>query len=167
MTRDTDRRTWLKVVGGAAGVALVPALAGCSGGSGASSPSPSSATETASTSGGGGQWAERKTVDMTDSLKFDPDHVRVSKGTNVTWKNPSGIGHTVTAYDDGLPDGASYFASGGYDSEQAARDAYKDDTGGVVSKGESYSHTFRTTGTYKYFCIPHEMNGMVGYVKVV
>lgn len=117
------------------------------------------------TDGGSGSWTETDTVDMPDDLKFKPERIQVSKGTTVTWKNSGSVAHSITAYGDELPDGAAYFASGGADSQQAAEDAYPDK--GSVAKGESYEHTFETTGTYKYYCIPHEMNGMVGYVKVV
>ncbi|MEA5385751.1 plastocyanin/azurin family copper-binding protein [Haloarculaceae archaeon H-GB2-1] len=104
---------------------------------------------------------------MTDQLTFAPKKIQVSAGSTVTWKNTGSIGHTVTAYEDEIPDGAAYFASGGFDGEQAAKDGYGDGQGGNVPAGESYEHTFETKGTYKYYCIPHEMNGMVGYVKVV
>ena len=103
---------------------------------------------------------------MTDELTFDPEAIEVSVGTEVTWENVGAVGHTVTAYEDKIPDGATYFASGGFDSQQAAKDGYSDGEGNVP-KGESYSHTFETKGTYEYYCIPHEMNGMVGTVKVV
>ncbi|MDY7083266.1 MAG: plastocyanin/azurin family copper-binding protein, partial [Halobacteria archaeon] len=111
-----------------------------------------------------GQWTETSTVEMTDKLTFEPKRIKVSPGTTVTWKNVGTIGHTVTAYEDKIPDGATYFASGGFNSEQAARDGYPDK--GNIPKGETYEHTFETKGEYKYFCIPHELNGMVGYVKV-
>ncbi|NIS35939.1 MAG: copper-binding protein, partial [Actinobacteria bacterium] len=71
---------------------------------------------------------------------------------------------SVTAYEDGIPDGAEYFASGGFDSEQAARDNYPQE--GDIPGGESYQYTFETTGEYEYFCIPHESADMVGTVTV-
>jgi len=58
----------------------------------------------------------------------------------------------VTAYEDEIPDGAAYFASGGFDAEQAANEAYPDE--GSIPEGETYEHTFETTGTYEYYCIP-------------
>ena len=114
----------------------------------------------------GGQWTETSTVEMTDQLVYSPKRIQVSTGTTVTWENTGNIGHTVTAYESEIPDGATYFASGGFDSLQAAKDGYSDGEGNVPA-GESYEHTFETTGTYEYYCIPHEMNGMVGFVKVV
>lgn len=115
----------------------------------------------------GEEWQSTSTVEMTDELVYAPKRIEVDAGTTVTWENTGNIGHTVTAYDDSIPEGASYFASGGFDSQDAAVDGYESDTEGNLEAGESYEYTFETTGTYEYYCIPHEMNGMVGFVKVV
>lgn len=108
------------------------------------------------------------TVDMTDELTFVPETVTVSVGETVTWETVGTVGHSVTAYEDEIPDGAEYWASGGFDSEQAARDAYTpgDTEAGDVPEGETYEHTFETAGTHEYYCIPHESAGMVGTVEV-
>lgn len=107
-------------------------------------------------------------VEMTDELVYDPETVTVSVGETVTWENTGNVGHTVTAYEDNIPDGAEYFASGGFDSESAARDAYEpgDTDAGDIPGGETYEHTFETAGTYEYYCIPHESSEMVGTVEV-
>ena len=104
------------------------------------------------------------TVEMTDDLTYDPKDVTVSSGTTVVWKNVGTVGHSVTAYEEKIPDGAEYFASGGFDSMQAARSNYPSQ--GEVQGGETYEHTFETAGTYEYFCIPHETAGMKGTVTV-
>lgn len=103
------------------------------------------------------------TVDMTDGLVFDPAEISIEPGDTVVWENVGSIGHTVTAYEDDIPEEAAYFASGGFDSEQAARDAYPE---GDIGGGDSYEHTFEVEGTYGYFCIPHEGAGMLGTVNV-
>lgn len=103
------------------------------------------------------------TVDMTDGLVFDPAEISIEPGDTVVWENVGSIGHTVTAYEDDIPEEAAYFASGGFDSEQAARDAYPE---GDIGGGDSYEHTFEVEGTYEYFCIPHEGAGMLGTVNV-
>jgi plastocyanin len=100
---------------------------------------------------------------MTDSLVFDPDEATVAPGTTVVWENVGTIGHSVTAYEDEIPDEAEFFASGGFDSEEAARNAYPE---GDVAGGETYEHTFEVEGTYGYFCIPHEAAGMVAELTV-
>ena len=129
------RRSLLRI----AGLAAVP-LAGCSG-------------------GGGGE----STVAMTDEFRFDPSSITVSAGATVTWENDGTVGHTVTAYEDEIPSEATYFASGGFGSEDAARDAIN---GGIVEAGETYTHTFRTAGEHAYFCVPHEGSRMTGTVRV-
>jgi plastocyanin len=107
---------------------------------------------------------------MTDQLVFDPDSLTIAPGDTVVFENVGNAGHSVTAYEDDIPEDADYWASGGFDSEQAASDAYDptgslDDTGNVAG-GESWEHTFETEGTHEYFCIPHEAGGMVGEVVV-
>lgn len=102
------------------------------------------------------------------SNAFVPDTIEISAGDEVVWKNTGSRNHTVTAYENGLPDGAEYFASGGYNSEQEARDSWSKQVegGGTMPPGDVYSHTFEVPGKYPYFCIPHEPAGMVGTVVV-
>jgi len=103
------------------------------------------------------------TVGMTTDFAFDPEAVTVAAGGTVTWTNGSGVGHTVTAYGDRIPDAGSYFASGGFDSERAARQQL---AAGLVGPDGTYEHTFETVGTYEYVCLPHESSGMTGTVTV-
>ncbi|WP_276257683.1 plastocyanin/azurin family copper-binding protein [Haloglomus litoreum] len=103
------------------------------------------------------------TVAMTDGLVFDPETIAIEPGDTVVWENVGSIGHSVTAYEDDIPAEAEFFASGGFDTEGAARNSYPD---GEVGGGETYQHTFEVEGTYGYFCIPHEGAGMIGTVNV-
>ena len=170
MENTHTRRTFLTATGA---TALGIALAGCAasqsstGGGGTPTDRVGSPADDEGDSGGSGsgEWTETSTVEMTDELTFEPKQIQVSVGTEVTWENVGAIGHTVTAYEDEIPDDAAYFASGGFDSQEAAADGYPEE--GNITEGGSYEHTFETTGTYEYYCIPHEMNGMVGTVKVV
>jgi len=98
--------------------------------------------------------------------EFRPETLEVTAGTTVTWLNTNKQGHSVTAYESGLPDGADYFASGGFDSEQEARDSWGNSSGGTLFEGQIFEHTFEIPGKYPYFCIPHEVGGMVGTVVV-
>jgi len=102
-------------------------------------------------------------VEGTDVPTF-----KAAAGDTVVWANSGSRNHTVTGYDDGIPEGAEYFASGGFDNEQAARDAWANsiDGGGVVKPGETYEHTFEVPGDYYYVCIPHEDAGMLGKIVV-
>jgi len=179
---DPSRRRVLRLTGAAIAGG---AVAGCSaapgessdtgddgdGGSGGDESDGSDGTPTSSSDGGdggsSGEWTQTSTVEMIDQLAYEPKRIQVSAGTTVTFENTGSIGHTVTAYEAEIPDGATYFASGEFESQQAAKDGYSNGQEGNIPAGESYEHTFETTGTYKYYCIPHELNGMVGYVKVV
>ncbi|PSQ32700.1 DUF5059 domain-containing protein, partial [Halobacteriales archaeon SW_10_68_16] len=103
-------------------------------------------------------------VDM-QAVAFEPAELTVQRGDTVAWAHAAGEPHSVTADEDELPDGATYWASGGFDSEQAARDGWKDGKGAVQS-GQSYVRTFETSGEHGYVCLPHEAAGMVGSVVV-
>ncbi|WP_436924246.1 plastocyanin/azurin family copper-binding protein [Halosimplex amylolyticum] len=178
---DPSRRKLLRVTGAAiaggavAGCSAAPGESSDSGGDGGSgadggSDGDGSADDTPEPSGdggSGGEWTEASTVKMTDELGFEPKQIQVEAGTTVTFENVGSIGHTVTAYEDKIPDGATYFASGDFDSQDAASEAYSSEQAGNIPSGESYEVTLETTGTYEYYCIPHELNGMVGSVKVV
>jgi plastocyanin len=141
LTDAASRRRFL----GALGASGVVSLAGC----------------TALVTGGGDEFD----VGMT-ATAFDPPRITVAAGEEVVWHNTSARGHTVTAYENAIPADAAYFASGGFESETAARQAWRDGLGGKIDSGESFRHTFEVPGRYDYVCIPHEQAGMVGAVVV-
>ncbi|WP_136588837.1 plastocyanin/azurin family copper-binding protein [Salinigranum halophilum] len=145
MSRFTDATSRRRVLG-ALGAAGVSSLAGC----------------TALVTGGSGGEFD---VGMT-AAAFNPPQITVQVGEEVVWHNTSARGHTVTAYENAIPDDAVYFASGGFASESEARDAWQDRLGGKIDSGESYSHTFEVPGRYDYVCLPHEPGGMIGSVIV-
>ena len=103
-------------------------------------------------------------VGMT-AVAFEPATITVDAGEEVVWYNNSARAHSITAYEGGIPEDADYFATGDYDSEAAAREAW-DGMHGAITNGQQYAHTFDVPGTYNYFCIPHERGGMVGQVVV-
>lgn len=139
-----DRRTLLATAAGAAAIGV----AGCS-------------TSTGQSAGR----ADEYDVGMT-ARRFEPDEITVSAGETVVWKNTSSPAHTVTAYEDDLPRGGEFFASGPADSEDATRDAWRDGFGGALEAEDTYEHSFEAAGEYPYFCIPHEVSGMLGVVVV-
>ena len=112
---------------------------------------------------GGSSSGSGNTVAMNSSQRFAPDSLTVKAGDTVTWTNEDSQTHTVTAYDDGVPDGAGYFASGEAPDEEAARDDLQT---GLIPEGDAYEFTFDEPGTYEYFCIPHEQQGMKGEIVV-
>ena len=136
-----DRRAVLEA---AAGVAAV-GLAGCT-----------------------GQSREQPDYDigMSSSAFLPQDDFEPVVGEPVVWHNTGSRTHTVTAYESAIPDGASFFASGGFESTAAAREAWLQGGGGGIGSGETFEVTFEVPGTYNYFCIPHEKAGMVGEFTV-
>jgi plastocyanin len=68
---------------------------------------------------------------------FAPATVTVSVGDTVTWTNAGPTAHTATA------------SNGSFDT-------------GLLSEGQSGSHTFRQAGSFSYYCAPHpNMKGTV------
>lgn len=97
---------------------------------------------------------------------FQPETISVAAGESVIWYNDGSRSHTVTAYAEALPAEATFFASGDFDDERTARDAWNREGGGNIAPGQRYSHTFQVPGRHPYFCVPHESDGMVGDVVV-
>ena len=95
-------------------------------------------------------------VGMTNRLEYTPGTVRIGVGETVRWRNTSDVMHTVTADPSraakaesvSLPAGASSFDSGD------------------MPPGAVFEQTFTVAGTYRYFCVPHELAGMIGTVIV-
>jgi plastocyanin len=106
---------------------------------------------------------EPGTVVMTSSNDYSPSEITVQAGDTLVFKNDSNAGHSVTAYDDGVPDGAAYFSSGGFKNEQAARDGVG---ATLIQPDDSFELTLDKPGTYRYFCIPHEAQNMKGTITV-
>lgn len=82
-----------------------------------------------------------------ENFKFNPQAVRVSRGTKVTWINKDGAIHTVNT--DNHPYHTYYLS-------QNSRD---------LKQGETYSVTFDEPGIYPYHCTPHAQN-MTGTLLV-
>ena len=95
-------------------------------------------------------------VTMTNALVYEPAELRIRAGQTVLWRNTSQIAHTVTADPERaaaeesvrLPNGAEPFDSGD------------------MAPGAEFSRTFTVAGAYTYFCVPHELAGMVGTLTV-
>jgi len=64
-------------------------------------------------------------------FSFKPSELTIKTGDIVTWTNQDPFSHTITS-DSGSELNSEKFG-----------------------KGETYSHTFNTAGTYEYHCAPH------------
>ena len=95
-------------------------------------------------------------VRMTSRDTFVPKTLTIKVGETVRWENDSPGVHTVT-------DNPA-FASAKQDASMPA--GTEPFNSGPVEAGQQYSHTFTAPGTYKYFCVPHEADGMVGTIIV-
>jgi plastocyanin len=80
------------------------------------------------------------TVDMTDSLKFQPTSSSVKVGDVVEWDNASSVVHNVTF------------------------DQYSAITSDSIQSGDKYGVKFTKAGTYQYHCTIHP--GMDGTLTV-
>ncbi|KYH25501.1 halocyanin [Halalkalicoccus paucihalophilus] len=98
--------------------------------------------------------------------EFLPDSYTVEVGDTVVWENTGSRAHTITAYDGGQPEGAAFFSTGEFESETAARKAWRDNRTGSIYTGERFERTFEVPGQHHYFCIPHERGGMVARIVV-
>jgi len=65
---------------------------------------------------------------------YNPSPLSVPVGTTVTWINNDNTGHTVT---QGNPSGNT--PPNGFDS-------------GILAPGKTFTHTFGTAGTIRYYC---------------
>ena len=74
------------------------------------------------------------------NMAFMSANIHVNVGTTVTWTNQDSVPHSVT------------FKNGMKDS-------------GLLYRGQSFSYTFNTPGTYQYYCTVHPY--MVATVSVV
>ncbi len=78
-------------------------------------------------------------VEMRNNF-FQPATVNINVGDTVTWVQRGSNHDTVST-------------TGLWSS-------------GILSPGQTFSHTFNTPGTFGYFCTPHRSAGMVGTVNV-
>jgi plastocyanin len=90
------------------------------------------------------------TVGPDGELRFAPETLVVPPGTKLTWVWKSDT-HNIAVREK--PDDVEWTGTEGT-------------AGDVFDAGHEHSHTFETTGTYEYVCVPHETVGMKGNVVV-
>jgi plastocyanin len=96
-------------------------------------------------------------VQMNDDMPmYQPNNIVIIAGQTVEWHNNGQVSHSVvddasraSKPDDALvPSGVHSFSSGN------------------VMPGGTYRHTFTVPGRYRYFCMSHEVDDMVGEITV-
>ncbi len=103
------------------------AIAPASTDAGSTSTSTSQSTSDAST-------VTAETSVVIQNYAYSPAKITVKKGTKVTWTNQDTVRHDVMSDDNS--------------SQKGLESA-------LLAKGQSYSFTFTTVGTYTYHCSPH------------
>lgn len=87
---------------------------------------------------------------------FDPLGIHVEAGQSVRWtNNDPGNSHTATAYHPANSD-----------RPRRMPEAAEPWDSGYLLPGQSFSVIFSVAGVYDYYCVPHEMAGMVGRIVV-
>jgi plastocyanin len=95
--------------------------------------------------------------DRGTEVWFDPVGVRIEPGQTVRWIMASpGNPHTTTAYH---PRNANH-------SLRIPEAAEPWDSGFLVQPGDRFQVTLTVEGVHDYFCLPHEIAGMVGRIVV-
>ena len=96
-------------------------------------------------------------VKMTDKPPmYHPLKVAIKLGQTIEWVNNAQTLHGVTTD----PDSAQ--KPGDVSSPPGAKPI----DSGFMKPGSTFDYTFTVPGSYKYLCLPHEKDGMVGYVVV-
>jgi plastocyanin len=96
-------------------------------------------------------------VQMNDDMPmYQPDSIVITAGQTVEWHNNGQVSHSVV-------DDAKRAAKP--DDALIPRDVSTFSSGNIMP-GHVYKHTFKVPGRYRYFCMSHELDGMVGEVIV-
>jgi plastocyanin len=95
-----------------------------------------------------------KMLDMPPA--FAPAAVAIKAGDTVEWQNVGDEVHHATS-------DPSMAVNGGDVSNPAVAEPFDS---GFLKPGETFTHTFKQAGVYKYACAIHETKGMVGEIVV-
>lgn len=93
--------------------------------------------------------------EMGYDVWFDPVGLFIEAGQTIRWTTAGGA-HTTTAY----------HPRNGNHSLRIPEGANPWDSGYLVNQGDHFEITLKIEGVYDYYCIPHEMAGMVGRIIV-
>ena len=88
-------------------------------------------------------------------VSFDPIGIHVEPGQTIRWQVVQNV-HTATAY----------HPKNDHHSLRIPEAAIPWNSGFLVNPGDHFEVTLTVEGVYDYFCMPHEMVGMVGRIIV-
>jgi plastocyanin len=95
-----------------------------------------------------------KMLDMPPA--FSPVEVSIKAGDTIEWQNVGDEVHHATS-------DPSMAVNGGDVANPAAAEPFDS---GFMKPGETFTHTFKQPGVYKYACAIHETKGMIGEIVV-
>lgn len=95
----------------------------------------------------GGSTTASGPVISIKSLMFMPSTLHIKAGTTVTWRNNEPITHTVTSGQVTNIDKSTGLRSGQHPDGRFNKT--------LKGSGTTFSYTFRTPGTYSYYCDIH------------
>ncbi len=97
------------------------------------------------------------TCSTSTNCGFTPTPLNIASNTKVTWTSNSTSGHTVTE----CVSSTTSCPSPNFDAS-ALSPALDSGVSSPIANGQSYSYTFKTAGTYYYYCQFHSwMHGKV------
>lgn len=97
------------------------------------------------------------TCSSASNCGFTPTPLNIAPNTKVTWTSNSTTGHTVT---ECIGSSDSTYCPN--KDASALSPAFDSGLSSLINNGQSYSYTFKTAGTYYYYCQIHSwMHGQV------
>jgi plastocyanin len=104
------------------------------------------------------QSAPVRIIQMSDEMPmYNPSNIVITAGQTVEWHNNGQVSHSVVdeAAKAAKPEDALLPSEAhGFNSSN-------------IMPGGTYRHTFTVPGRYRYFCMSHELDGMVGDILVL
>jgi plastocyanin len=96
-------------------------------------------------------------VKMNDDMPmYSPETLTIREGQTIEWKNVGIVSHSATN-NPKLADNPEHALA------PAGADIFNS---GAVMPGSAFRHTFKVPGRYRYFCLSHEKDKMIGEVTV-
>jgi plastocyanin len=96
-------------------------------------------------------------IKMSDDMPmYSPEALTIKEGQTIEWKNVGIVSHSATNNPQ-LADNPEHALA------PAGAEIFNS---GAVMPGGAFRHTFKVPGRYRYFCLSHEKDKMIGEVTV-